>query len=274
MPKRSKNSKPSVKSLAPQVLLHVAKIAARRAGEMSLRGYESFRRQSGQHFKKNQELVTEYDVKIEHLIRHAIRQHFPDHQIQGEEGGTSGKASRYLWQIDPIDGTTNFTIHNPSFAISIGVQYMGTPIVGVVYIPVSKQLYWAIDGQGAYCNTTRISVSGEKKLTQSVISFEFSHDNSYNRQSLKLFADWRLRKIKCRSFGSAAIAACAVAHGYIEAAILSQVMPWDIASGGLIVREAGGVMTDLVGQTLPRYDRTIVMSNGLVHQQLIAKVVR
>ncbi len=272
MPKRSKNSKATAVSIPIRSLLHTARTAALRGGELALKGFAVHRRRSGEKYKKHLELVTEYDVKIEKLIRQTIRQHFPDHQINGEEDGSTGRKNRYLWQIDPIDGTTNFTIHHPLFAVSVGLMYGGEPLLGVVYIPLTRELFWAVAGQGACQGTKRIHVSNQSNLNRSIVSFEFSHDMKFNRQTLPWFTSWKLQKIKCRSIGSAAVSACYVAAGHLEAAILSQVMPWDLAAGGLIVREAGGIYTDKEGVEKMVYDQPVIISNKLIHQGLIKKI--
>ena len=140
----------------------VAVNVARQAGKLLLGEYKKFSRQTVK-LKAKHEIVTKADLISERTILREIRKNFPKHEILSEEAGKNGKTSDYLWVVDPLDGTTNFSIHNPLWAVSIGVAYKAEVVFGVVYAPYLDELFVAEKGKGAKLNNKSIKVSTEKQ---------------------------------------------------------------------------------------------------------------
>ena len=249
-------------------ILQVAKQAAVAGGAIALRGWLSLDRKTVG-YKKNAELVTKFDVASEAKIRSIIKQSFPDAYVVGEEKGTQGKTGEYQWYVDPIDGTTNFTIHSPEYSVSIGVYKNGVPEVGVVYVPVTKELFWAVRGKGAYCNGKRIKVSTARTVGAAVIDFEFSHVKKFSAGILKWFEDLTRGGWKLRHFGSDALSLCYVAAGRIEACVMAQAYPWDIAAGCLIATEAGALFTDNKGKAVTDLQQPMIACTPSMQRKLL-----
>src|SRR3989344_2535746 len=248
--------------------IQVAKQAALAGGRIAEAGFFAFKRSQTQE-KKGHELFTKYDLASEAAIRKIIKRHFPRHRINGEEKGFSGRANDYVWQIDPIDGTTNFTIHDPNFAVSIGLEYRGHSIVGVIYVPVLKELFWAGQGKGAWLGKTRIKVSSLNNLKRSIITFNYSHYARYNKDTVRWKGALKLLGYKAREMGSAAVNLAWVASGRLEGTVASHMGPWDFSAGCIIAAEAGAKITDRYGRPVKRLDRPVIVSNGLIHSALL-----
>lgn len=249
-------------------LLQVAKRAAVAGGAIALRGWLGLDRKTVG-YKKNAELVTRFDVASETKIRSIIKQTFPDAFVVGEEKGTQGKTGEYQWYVDPIDGTTNFTIHSPEYSVSIGVYKNGVPEVGVVYVPVTKELFWAVRGKGAYCNGKRLNVSAVDTIGAAVIDFEFSHVKKFSAGILKWYEDLTRGGWKLRHFGSDALSLCYVAAGRIEASVMAQAYPWDVAAGRLIATEAGALFTDKRGKAVTSLQQPLIASTPSMQSKLL-----
>lgn len=215
------------------------------------------------------DLVTTADKEVEKLIFSRIMQKYPSHSIFGEESGLCGKTSPFQWIIDPIDGTTSFVHESPNYSISIGLQYEGQGIAGVVYAPVFNELFYAVKGKGAYCNGRKIHVTDHAKLSDSLVATGFAclragwKDNNlpYFNQIAPLVRD-------IRRYGSAAIDFCWVACGRLDAYWELNLQKYDYAAGEVILREAGGSCTDLSGGNDQAHKGTLA-SNGLLGDVLL-----
>lgn len=228
------------------------------------------------------DLVTEADRSAERMIVSRLMEMFPDHGFVGEEGGRSGRADGGLcWVIDPLDGTLNFWHHFPMFAVSIALLQDGDPVVGVVYHPNAADgrsdgdgnLYTAIRGRGAWHNGVAVHVSDHDLSPVSLVALSTSAiAEGYAGRILPHSA-------RARDTGSAAINLCNVATGVFEAHIDTGTKVWDIAAGGLILREAGGCLTSPSGPSVfplacDALDRSaermpMVGTNGRVHERLL-----
>ena len=239
----------------------------RKTGKELLKKFQNFDRAKIE-IKSHHEILTQADLKSEKMIISEIKKKFPDHQILSEESGDNEKKSDYLWIIDPIDGSTNFSIHNPLWAISIGLSYKGKIILGVVYAPFLDEIFVAEKGKGAYLNGKKIKVSDIK--TGKVIN-AYCHGNREKdiKRALKYYQAQKLKQLDCRQLGSASIELAYVAVGRIESIVIPGAHSWDVAAGILLVREAGGRVTDFEGKdwTLSSYD--MVASNNKVHEGIL-----
>jgi len=203
------------------------------------------------------DLVTEIDKKSEQLIVAFITKHYPDHAILAEESGLTDKASDYLWIIDPLDGTGNYIQGLPIFAVSIALQYRGETMLGVVYAPVTDQLFTAIKGQGAYLNGNRIFVSAKTELIESVLATGFPFDIAGNPvNNITYFSELALKTRAIRRMGAAAYDLACVAAGQFDGYWELNLSPWDVAAACLMVEEAGGAIIDF------RTDRGISIIAG------------
>ncbi len=214
-------------------------------------------------------LVTEVDVAAEKLIVSHIRKSFPDHAILAEEGHGATIRAGHTWIIDPIDGTTNYAHRYPIFAVSIGLEIDGELEWGIVYNPNLEEIFTACRGRGAFCNGTPLQVSGISDLGSSLLATGFPYDIRVSRANLDHFANFMLRSQAVRRGGSAALDFCYVAAGRFEGFWELALHPWDCAAGFLIVREAGGVVTDFSGAPGSIDRPEVIASNGLIHEQMI-----
>lgn len=220
-------------------------------------------------YKGEIDLVTEADHASEKFLINAITTHFPSHAILAEEEGKIGKAqSEYLWIIDPLDGTTNFAHRFPYFAVSIAVLEKGTPIIGVVYNPMTDEMFAAEHGCGAWLNDHRISVSQTAELKSSLLCTGFPYNMHQPQNNIAHYS--RLVKLTqgVLRVGSAALDLCQVACGRFDGFWEFWLKPWDMAAGALIVQEAGGVVSGL-DHPFDLYGNVIVATNGKLHNALL-----
>lgn len=227
--------------------------------------------------RNHADLVTEVDQLSEDFLRMQIKTMYPDHWILSEEATGQEDPFEIItqksgtgWIIDPIDGTTNFIHRIPHFAVSIGMITDGEPILGVVYNPVTNDLYYAVKGEGAFNNGNPIQVSKERGIEEAVLatgfpSKEWKENSSVIRQMHALTG-------KCRSIrilGTASLDLCFVAKGQLTGFWHDDLNPWDTAAGLLILREAGGKVTTRCGQPYQLENRTLVASNGMIHDSFL-----
>src|SRR5215510_5781982 len=230
-----------------QPLLNIAISAARRAGDVIIRGLNRLHRLDVR-AKGQNDFVTEIDTQAEAEIIEIVRKHYPDHAFLAEESGKTGD-SEFVWIIDPLDGTTNFMHGFPQFAVSIGVQRRGRMEHAVVYDPLRQELFTASRGDGAQLDGKRIRVSPHIGLERALIGTGFPF-----RQNLH-WADSYLAMLKAvmqstagiRRPGSAALDLAYVAAGRLDGFWEIGLSPWDTAAGILLITEAGGLVGTLNG---------------------------
>ena len=249
---------------ADSLPLAVAKEAARRGGAIVAR---YFRKEVEVRGKQTFELVTDADLQSEAEIVATIRQSFPDHAILGEEGTNAPLDSQHLWIVDPLDGTNNFAHGLDNFAISIAYYRDGHPVCGVVHRPIPEHWWWAESGCGAFEDGRPIRVSSHERLDQILVGVGFFYDRGAMMEAtLRAIGDLFRQKIHgIRRFGAASLDLCLVASGGFGAFFEYELAPWDFAAGRLIVTEAGGMVTDARGLSLPLQRTSILASNTLVH---------
>jgi len=246
----------------------VAVQAAFEAGEKLLKEFKKFDRTTSE-FKAHHEIVTSADKASEKIILKIIKNRFPDHQILSEESGDNNFVSDYLWIIDPLDGTTNFSMHNPLFSISIGVAYKGELILGVIFAPYLNEMFVAEAGKGSTLNGKKIRVSSIGKKGRALNTFCHGRNNADIQTALDYMTQQKLNGFDCRQMGSAAIELAYVACGRVESIVIPGVNVWDAAAGVMLVREAGGKVTDFDNKKWKLENRDMAASNGLVHQEII-----
>lgn len=249
--------------------LKIAKQAALEAGKI-------IQKYSGNTYQKNikhgdlSDFATDADLEAEKKIIEILTKNFPDHNIVAEETGRKDKGSKYTWLIDPMDGTISFAQRIPYYSVSIGLLEDGKPLLGVIYNVSFDHLYWAKIGQGAYLNGKAIHVSQKKNLKESVGSLDFGH-NVKRQHKLDLYVNKLITKIGyVYSFGSAVASLGLVAESVLDLYV-NHAFPWDFAAGAVIVREAGGMVSDFEGKE-PDWSKerlNLVASNSLIHEAIL-----
>ena len=218
------------------------------------------------------DLVTEADLEVEKLVVSKILERFPDHSVLAEETGMQQLHlgnSKFVWIVDPLDGTTNFAHRYPFFCISIALEVDGELELGVVYDPMAMDLFSAQKHNGAHLNGKQISVSPETALSESLLSTGFPTDHQNILGNLRLFQDFMLASRAVRRNGSAALDLCYVAAGRLDGFWELSLHPWDVAAGALIVQEAGGTVSRFDGSLLQLRIPEIVASNEGIHDQML-----
>lgn len=198
-------------------------------------------RQSIDRKTSNIDLVTEVDLESERMLVDFIRENFPDHAIFAEEGGSSGPSSDYLWVIDPLDGTTNYVQGLPIFAVSVALKYREERVLGIVYTPVTEQLFTAARGHGAYLNGEPIAVSPKRDLGECVLATGFPYDvATHPVNNLNYFSAFIVKTRAVRRIGVASYDLACVAAGKFDGYWEMSLSPYDMMAGALLVEEAGG----------------------------------
>lgn len=241
---------------------------AREAG-LLLMGH--FRRRVKIEYKGSADLVTIADRESEALILSRIREDFPSHDVLGEEGTRIETGSDYKWYVDPLDGTTNFAHGYPVFCVSLGVEFQGQRVAGVIYDPTRDEMFSASKGSGSQLNGEPIHVSATPKLAESLIGTGFPSHKRHKNPNIYFYHHLTLRSHGVRRAGSAALDLCNVAAGRYEGFWEFNLNPWDTAAGVLIVEEAGGRVTNFSGGPFQIDSRETLASNGLIHDELMGE---
>ena len=261
-------AKPSLPPLSELHALRKIAIEAAQVGGKILQKYSK----SGfsiEH-KTRLSLVTDADKESESTIIDLLQRNYPTHQILAEEkGAQSAQKSPFKWIIDPLDGTTNFTHGFPLYSVSIGLEYEGTCILGVVFDPTRPELFIAERGSGATCNGQPIRVSKISELGKSLLVTGFGYDIAETGDNLDEFCRFTLQTQGVRRTGTAAIDLCYLASGRFDGFWEMNLNPWDTAAGTVILEEAGGKLTDYDGSPYTIYSKKMVASNGLLHQKML-----
>lgn len=215
-------------------------------------------------------LVTEIDNKSEAKIIEVIKNDFPGHNILSEEIGAITFESDTKWIIDPIDGTINYAHSIPLCCVSIGIEKAGELVMGAIYNPMSEEFFFAETGKGSFLNDSKISVSRTKKVESALLVTGFPYNINKNpNKPLEVFGKFILSDVPVRRLGSAALDICWVAAGRFDGFWEYRLNPWDVAAGVLILKEAGGKISDFKGGEYSIYGEEILGTNGLIHDEML-----
>jgi myo-inositol-1(or 4)-monophosphatase len=213
------------------------------------------------------DLVTEWDTRVEELVRARLAELSPGVAIVGEEGG--GDATGDRWVVDPIDGTVNFAHGLPLWAVTIALERGGAALAGVVSAPELGWEMWAARGGGAYCDGARLRVSAVDTLDGAMLASGFPYDRAETRTN---FAEWDAMQCAagaCRRLGAASLDLALVARGMMDGYWEARLHAWDVAAGALMVEEAGGKVSSLTGGPYRSDHGALIASNGRVHDDIV-----
>ena len=247
--------------------LRIAGEAARAAGHVFNRIFGRVHRIAK---KGDIDLVTEADLEAEKTILEIIFRNFARDKVLSEETGLHGEVSDRTWLVDPLDGTTNFAHGFPFFAVSIALEIDKEIVLGIVYNPCMEEYFHAAKGMGAYLNKRPIKVSGTQTLEDSLLGTGFPYDIHEKPEAvMDLFKKMLVRAQGVRRPGSAAIDMCYVAAGRFDGFWESDLKPWDTAAGTIIVKEAGGKLSNYEGGPYDPYQKSIVAANPFIHDAMM-----
>lgn len=253
--------------------LDVCRQAALAGGEVLLSWQNRFSTRE----KAPRDLVTEADLASQRAIRQVLLGAFPDHGFVGEEPDPdveidpkSSAFPAYRWIVDPLDGTANYVHRLPAFAVSIALEQQGQIALGVVYDPVSREFFHAVAGQGAYLNGQKLTTSACQSADQALVAVSFSPQVPRDSVEIRRFIEVLVACQSVRRLGSAALNLAYLAAGRLDAYFATSVHIWDVAAGVLVVREAGGVVTDISGQPLDLDDpKFLASASWPLHRQIL-----
>ena len=244
--------------------LEVATGAVKQAGELLLAHFHSDKEIRD---KGKNHLVTEVDILSEKAIARVLTDEYPGCIILSEELSPSTPVTGYTWVVDPLAGTNNYISGIPLFCINIALVKNETILLGITYDPVRNELFWAEKGKGAYLNDSPVHVSDKASLKASLLSFDPGDDPVQGRKLLNMVSSLWPGVHSLRSLGSASISQAYVACGRFDLYVRSCLYPWDIASGILLVEEAGGKVTDWQGKSASLQSKEIIAANHKLHQE-------
>ena len=216
------------------------------------------------------DFVTAADIRAERTLLSELARGRPDYGILSEErGATEGKGSNRRWLVDPLDGTTNFLHGLPHFCISIGLEEDGQIVAGTIYDPLRDELFWAEKGAGAYVNDQRLRVSARGDLQDAIVATGIPHHGGTGYEAfLKQLTTVMGAVSGVRRFGSAALDLAYVAAGRYDGYWEAGLDPWDMAAGIILVREAGGYVSDFEGKDKMLQSGNIIAANDSLHRPI------
>ena len=227
------------------------------------------RHRVGFELKGTYDLVTEADRSSERLIVGRLHQHFPTHAILAEEGGAHDGSSEYRWYVDPLDGTTNFAHAFPFYNVTLALERAGEMIAGVIYDPTRDEMFQAELGSGAFLNSAPIRVTPTARIEDSLSATGFPSRKRHQNLNVHFYYQLAMLSHGVRRAGAAAIDLAYVACGRLDFFWEFGLHPWDMAAGILLVREAGGLCTDMHGAPPDLRGPHILADNAVLHAEVL-----
>ncbi|HKL02626.1 MAG TPA: inositol monophosphatase family protein [Cryomorphaceae bacterium] len=219
---------------------------------------------------RSNDLVSRADKEAEKRFVTFLANLYPDSGFIAEEGTSEKKGEELNWIIDPLDGTTNYLYGIPCYCTSVALVKNGELILGVIYDPEMDACFTAEKGQGAFLNGKKISVSSQENIAHALIATGFPYDDAdRQRIYLDILGEVNRQTRGIRRLGSAALDMAYVACGRFDAFYEYGLQPWDVAAGAIIIREAGGVVSDFKGGDEFLFGRTLACSNKSLHGNVL-----
>ncbi len=238
--------------------LDVSIDAARRAGEVIRQRFQTEKEVS---FKGRADIVTDVDLAAEKAVMELVQAEYPDFSVLSEESPPIQTGSQYTWVIDPIDGTRNFAEGIPHFCVVVALARGDQMVVGVTYDPIKKELFTAQEGQGAFVNGEPIRASERQEMAECLLGFDLGYVDEKAATALDMIRSLWPGFQSMRLMGSAALGMAYAAAGRIDLYFHHSLSPWDMASGILLAREAGGEVVDRQGQVANLYTPSVIVSS-------------
>jgi myo-inositol-1(or 4)-monophosphatase len=226
-------------------------------------------KQNHARFKSKHEIVTNADLIAEKIILKGLKSLTPTWRIISEESGDNKKKSDFIWTVDPLDGTTNFYMGNPLFAVQIALAYKNEVVLSFIYSPFIGEFYFSQKGKGAFLNGKKIHVS-KKNMSSTLLTYCHGNSQSDIKKALKIYQHYKMKSFDIRQIGSAALEFAWVARGRTECYISPGIRTWDIAPGALLVREAGGKVYDFKAKPWQLFkSQTAFACNGVIDKNIL-----
>lgn len=249
--------------------LEVATEAAKEAGDILLSAFSGEKKHI--QFKGHGNLVTDADINSEKLVIGRLRSEYPGFGITSEESESLPSETGFTWLIDPMDGTNNFSFGIPFFSVCIALVKEDRVLLGIIYDPLRRELFWAMEGEGSHINDKPISSSPRTDFKTCLIGFDIGYEMEKGQEILEVARALRPRVFSFRILGSGALGLAYVSCGRLDMYIHRRLYPWDIASGRLLVAESGGVVTDWKGKPLGKDSTEIVAGNKASHKEFMQR---
>jgi fructose-1,6-bisphosphatase/inositol monophosphatase family enzyme len=246
--------------------LEVARALAREAGALAL---ARFRTPQHVTTKSRGNLVTETDFEIEAFLQEAVLREFPGHRVLSEETAAGTDDAGWVWVIDPLDGTKNFVAGIPFFCINIALCHDGEPFVAVTHDPTHNETFWAERGRGAWANEAPAAASTVPSVQDAVLGVDIGYDDRRGAAALQLVSALYPGLQSVRVPGSAALGLAYAACGRYSLFLHHDLQPWDLAPGILLLREAGGVVSERDGRHATLRSRVVVAGGRAVHADFL-----
>jgi len=245
----------------------------RQAGDHLLASFEKLPDADVRH-KGRLDLVTRLDLEAQAIVLEGLSAAFPDEEVMAEEAADAGTGLEKgrVWIVDPLDGTTNYVHGQPPFAVSVGCTRDGAPELGMVYAPYLHEMFWGATGCGAFLNGRRLKVSHRDALDDALLATGFAYDiRTHPHDNLREWAHLSKRSRGLRRGGAASLDLAYVAAGRLDGYWEFRLKPWDLAAGAVLVREAGGTITDPRGGN-DFLAGDVVASNSRLHARLLQEL--
>lgn len=222
--------------------------------------------------KKDMGFVTEVDLKSEKFLKKNLAEILPGASFWAEESGIEDNNSPYYWVIDPLDGTTNFAHAIPYFCISVALTYKGEPILGFIYNPIMKEMFFAQKDNGAFFNDTPMQVSKVESFDKAFLAvcIPYERSSDYYKRFISSMSEIIKGTFAFRHCGAAALDLVYTAAGRYDAVFFENLFWWDFAAGSLLIREAGGLATDFANEPIDHNSKSILGANKVIHAKLLA----
>ncbi len=244
--------------VARQCAAEATRIIAAAAGEVAIAGT-----------KGRGNLVTETDLEVERAVTAALRREYPSHAILAEESAAGGHSEGWMWVVDPIDGTKNFSRGIPHFGFGLALCFDSEPVLALTLHPPTGDEFTAVSGEGCRLNGVPCRISEVASVQDAVIALDMGYDDALGADQLATAAALWPGMQSLRISGSAVLGPAFVAAGRWDLYVHRDLRPWDIAGGLLLVREAGGVATELDGSPATIFSRTVVCATPGVHSDFL-----